>query len=341
MAAWVRRPGRVHSEMPGDRVVAVEVNRPKARGMEMNVFQKIIRVFRRSGPDLQICIPNRICKPDQGAADGGIAANPVRNREPGTVDYSSRSEELGDSGLRAGSYDPSSADAKPTRFERRMDAALHPRQRRHHAKRKNVVVQHPQTRVQALLEDIAAEPEVNTPDYSPFQYPRQHLWQMCDAGGEVAKVGVALAVASVADGVEAVVDKVRELAMREQREKELAKRRKYYATEHEKYRREVEKIRTATLPPENPMPTPEELLAAYVHRHDSEEAKLRFGRLMIDLDEHVRYEVRMSDGRISGTDGGVRDWLVRNCPELAKHYHTCQRFKRKVQEDAAAPCSFR
>lgn len=262
-------------------------------------------------------------------------------REPGSVDYTPRSEELGDSGLRAGSYDPSSGDAKPTRFERRMDAALHPRQRRHHAKRKAAAFKHPQTRVQALLEDIAAEPEVNIPDYSPFLHPHQHFCQMCDAGGAVAKVGVALAVASVADGVEAVVDKVKERAMREQREKELAKRRKYYAAEHEKYRREVEKIRTATLPPENPMPTSEELFAAYVHRHDNEEAKLRFGRLMIDLDEHVRYEVRMSDGRISGTDGGVRDWLARNCPELAKHYHTCQRFKRKVQEDAAAPCTFR
>lgn len=308
----------------------------------MNVFQKIIGAFRRSGQDLQTCIPNRICKPDQGAPDGGIAANPVRNRvcEANSFDYTPRSEELGDSGLRAGSYDPNPGDAKPTRFERRMDAALHPRQRRHHAKRKVVAFKHPQTRVQALLEELAAEPEVNTPDYSPSLYPWQHLWQVCDAGGAVARVGVALAVASVADGVEAVVDKVKERAMREQREMELAKRRKYYAAEHEKYRREVEKIRSATLPPENPMPTPEELLVAYVHRHDSEEAKLRFGRLMIDLDEHVRYEVRMSDGRISGTDGGVRDWLARNCPELAKHYHTCQRFKRKVQEDAAAPCTF-
>lgn len=167
-------------------------------------------------------------------------------REPGSVDYTPRSEELGDSGLRAGSYDPSSGDAKPTRFERRMDAALHPRQRRHHAKRKAAAFKHPQTRVQALLEDIAAEPEVNIPDYSPFLHPHQHFCQMCDAGGAVAKVGVALAVASVADGVEAVVDKVKERAMREQREKELAKRRKYYAAEHEKYRREVEKIRTAT-----------------------------------------------------------------------------------------------
>lgn len=309
----------------------------------MNVFQKIIKAFRRSGQDLQTRVPDRICRPGQGTAGRGIAAKPVRNRvcEPGSVDYTPRSEELGDSGLRAGSYDPNSGDAKPTRFERRMDAALHPRQRRHHVKRKGVAVRRPQTRVQAWLGEIAAEPEMITPDYSPFLCPRQHLWQMYDAGEEAAKASVALAVASVADRVEAVVDKVKERAMRGQREMALAKRRKYYAAEHEKYRREIEKIRMATLPPENPMPTPEELLAAYTHRHDCEEAKLRFGRLMIDLDEHVRYEVRMSDGRISGTDGGVRDWLTRNCPELAKHYHTCQRFKRKVQEDATAPCSFR
>ena len=104
----------------------------------MNLFQKIIKAFRRSGQDLQTSLPDRICKPDQGAAGRGIAANPVRNRvrEPGSFDYTPRSEELGDSGVRAGSYDPNSGDAKPTRFERRMDAALHPRQRRHHAKRK-------------------------------------------------------------------------------------------------------------------------------------------------------------------------------------------------------------
>ena len=309
----------------------------------MNVFQKIIKVFRRSGQDLQPCIPDRICKPDIGAVGGNIAAKPVRNRvnESRSVDYTPRSEELGDSGLRAGAYDPNSGDAKPTRFERRMDAALHPRQRRHHVKRKAATLKRPKTHVEALLNEIVAEPEVNIPDFSPLLQPRQYLCQMCDAGGAVAKVGIALAVASVADGVEAVTNRVKERAMREQREMELAKRRKYYAAEHEKYRREVEKIRTVTLPPENPMPTPEELLDAYVHRHDCEEAKLRFGRLMIDLDEHVRYAVRMSDGRISGTDGGVRDWLSRNCPELAKHYHTCQRFKRKVQEDASARCSFR
>ena len=139
----------------------------------MNLFQKIIKAFRRSGQDLQTSLPDRICKPDQGAAGRGIAANPVRNRvrEPGSFDYTPRSEEHGDSGLRAGSYDPNSGDAKPTRFERRMDAALHPRQRRHHAKRKAAALKQPQTRVQALLEDIAAEPEVNIPDYSPLLHP--------------------------------------------------------------------------------------------------------------------------------------------------------------------------
>lgn len=46
----------------------------------MNLFQKIIKAFRRSGQDLQTSLPDRICKPDQGAAGRGIAANPVRNR---------------------------------------------------------------------------------------------------------------------------------------------------------------------------------------------------------------------------------------------------------------------
>ena len=56
----------------------------------MNVFQKIIKAFRRSGQDLQTSIPDRICRPGQGTAGGGIAANPVRNRvrEPGPFDLS-------------------------------------------------------------------------------------------------------------------------------------------------------------------------------------------------------------------------------------------------------------
>jgi len=49
---------------------------------------------------------------------------------------------------------------------------------------------------------------------------------------------------------------------------------------------------------------------------------------MIDLEEHARREYSIRGNKFTGSVGGVKDWLKENCPILAAHYSTCQRYKR-------------
>ena len=166
-----------------------------------------------------------------------------------------------------------------------------------------------------------------------FNFGYDHSRQ---SGSEIlVRAAASVVAAGVMDAGEAAYRLVTAKRRAEERAATLAARRKYYAAENEKRRQEAEEIRAAVPPPENPMPTPEQLIAAYSQRHDSEEAKIRFGQLMIDLDEHVRYRLVLEKGRIVGSSGGVREWMAENCPELLPHYHTCQRFKRKLQDDPA------
>ena len=226
--------------------------------------------------------------------------------------------------------DPWKPAPKLSKFERRMEKALNPRCRRRNVKHPPVF-ERLKSNVEAVLYDLRTSQK---PISRYFFGPRYRHSDYEPAGEALVKAGVMLVGAAAADCVTAVADKVKERLGRAAREERLAKRRKYYDAAKEKRREESAEIAAATLPPENAMPTPARLLDAYRHRHDSEEAKLRFGRLMIDLDEYVRrtFVRESSDGRFAGGDGGVRTWLKANCPELAAHYHTCLRFKRKVQE---------
>ena len=226
--------------------------------------------------------------------------------------------------------DPCKPAPKLSKFERRMEKALNPRCRRRNVKHPPVF-ERLKSNVEAVLYDLRTSQK---PISRYFFGPRYRHSDYEPAGEALVKAGVMLVGAAAADCVTAVADKVKERLGRAAREERLAKRRKYYDAAKEKRREESAEIAAATLPPENAMPTPARLLDAYRHRHDSEEAKLRFGRLMIDLDEYVRrtFVRESSDGRFAGGDGGVRTWLKANCPELAAHYHTCLRFKRKVQE---------
>lgn len=232
--------------------------------------------------------------------------------------------------------DPYSPVPEKSRFERRLEAAKLPRSRKHKVRgKKGAAFVRPATHLEALLDDMRTDERVFGRDCTRQFFPRRYGLTQPSGAEVLAKAGVAIAAAAVMDAGESVVKKLREKQEAAEREARLAVRRKYYGAEQAKRDAENAAIRAAVPPPENRMPSAEELLDAYRRRHDSEEAKLRFGRLMIDLDEHVRYEVVHDGERIVGTDGGVRIWLERNCPELAKHYHTCQRFKRKVQEDPA------
>ena len=191
----------------------------------------------------------------------------------------------------------------------------------------------PSSRVEAVLDDFATDQRRFGVDCSMRWLPSIYSYSRPSGGEVLARAVGTLAVAAAMDVGEAAYRLATARRRAAEREAKLAARRKYYAAENGKRRREAAAIRAAVPPPENPMPTPEQLIAAYGRRHESEEAKVRFGNLMVDLEEYVRYQLVLNEGKIVGTVGGVREWMARNCPELERHYHTCQRFKRKAQDD--------
>lgn len=230
--------------------------------------------------------------------------------------------------------DPYSPAPKKSRFQRKLEMAMQPRCRKHKVRVvKPRKVEHSRSCVEAVLDDFATDPRCFGVDCTTRFLPNSYSRTVPSAGEVLARAAGTLAVAAVADVGIATYRLATARKRAAEREEALAARRKYYAAENAKRRRESSAIREAVPPPQNPKPTPEQLIAAYGQRHDSEEAKIRLGRLMIDLEEHVRYELVLKEGKIAGTSGGVREWMQHNCPELLPHYHTCQRFKRKVQDD--------
>ena len=231
-------------------------------------------------------------------------------------------------------HDPYSPVPKKTRFQKKLEMAMMPRCRKHKVRSAgNTRFVRPSSHVEETLDYYATDPRQFGVDYSTRFFPAIYNRTRPSAGEVLTMAAGTLAVAAVMDVGEAAYKLATARRRAAEREAELTARRKYYAAENDKRRREAAAIRAAVPPPENPMPTPGQLIAAYGRRHESEEAKIRFGRLMIDLEEHVRYRLVLKEGKIVGTTGGVREWVEHNCPELAKHYHTCQRFKRKVQDD--------
>ena len=261
------------------------------------------------------------------------AANADRKR----FDQTPRSEELGER-ARSGEavIDPYSPVPEKSKFARRMEAAKNPRWRKHKLRGDpGPALVRPATHLEALLDDMRTDERVFGRDCTRQFFTRSYDITRPSGAEVIAKAGVAIVAAAAMDAGESIAHKLRAKREAAEREARLAVRRKYYGAEQAKRTAQNAAIRAAVPKPENRMPSAEELQDAYLRRHDSEEAKLRFGRLMIDLDEYVRCQVVRDGTRIVGTTGGVQEWLERNCPELAKHYHTCQRFKRKAQEDPA------
>ena len=228
---------------------------------------------------------------------------------------------------------------KPTQHEIRLEKAKNPRCRKYKRRLPPPAPEPPppRTNLQAAIEGIRSGDLIK-----PLGAPYLPASFLLDGFESAAKAAVLISGAAVADIVDSAkaAKKAREARAQEEadrmmRQANLAVRRKYYAKETERRRMKAEEIRAAIPPPKNPIPTREALIHAYVHRHISEEAAIRFGSLVIDLEEHVRRTVteRDANGRIAGVAGGVRKWLKANCPELLPHYHTCQRFKRKAQPD--------
>ncbi len=103
----------------------------------------------------------------------------------------------------------------------------------------------------------------------------------------------------------------------------------YYARETERRRklaeerRKVKRRRTTA-----PMPTSEELLAAWNERKASREAMIRLGGMLHDLECYVDNCLRFDEnGDVVGRNGGIRGWLKENLPELSPKYKTLMRYK--------------
>ena len=100
--------------------------------------------------------------------------------------------------------------------------------------------------------------------------------------------------------------------------RETARRRELSAA-----RRKVTK-RTTTAP----MPTPEDILAAWNARKDSREAMIRLGGMLQDLECYVDNSLRFDEfGNVSGRNGGIKEWLHERLPELHPKYKTLMRYK--------------
>lgn len=113
------------------------------------------------------------------------------------------------------------------------------------------------------------------------------------------------------------------------RDLRILRRPVYYARETARRRALAEArrkiVRRRTL---SPMPTPEQVLAAWNERQTSKEAAIRLGGMLQDLECYVDNRLKIDNfERIRGRNGGIRRWL-RNClPELLPKYKTLMRYK--------------
>ena len=108
----------------------------------------------------------------------------------------------------------------------------------------------------------------------------------------------------------------------------------YYARENERRRalaaarRRIERRRT-----ENPCPTKEQVLDAWLHAKDSHEAAIRFGGMLEDLECYLDNSlVRNEDGVIVGRCPGIKGWLRDNVPALYLRYTAVMRYKAAAKK---------
>lgn len=117
------------------------------------------------------------------------------------------------------------------------------------------------------------------------------------------------------------------------------KRPLYYAAENAR-RRELaeERRRVRRRTTENPCPTREQLLDAWLRRRASHADAIRFGSLVEDLECYLDNTLlRDEAGNIVGRRGGVKRWLQTEIPALYVCYTTVMRYKaaaRKLRQIA-------
>ena len=122
---------------------------------------------------------------------------------------------------------------------------------------------------------------------------------------------------------------IRGLTMRTNSLQQKAYRSRYYARDNARRRmlaaeRRKIKRRTTT----NPCPTAETFREAFSRVGESVEAKLLFGGMVHDLACYVDSCLRIdADGNIVGRNGGIKEWIAGNVPELYPRYKTIMRYK--------------
>ena len=106
-------------------------------------------------------------------------------------------------------------------------------------------------------------------------------------------------------------------------ERENARRRKLAA--------ERRKIRRRST--DNPCPTREQVLDAWIHVKDSHEATIRFGSMLEDLECYLDNSLRRNEnGVIVGRNPGIKGWLQEHIPALALRYTTVMRYKAAAKK---------
>ena len=103
----------------------------------------------------------------------------------------------------------------------------------------------------------------------------------------------------------------------------------YYARETERRhelaaaRRKITRRRTSA-----PMPAADDIRVAWEARKSSREAMIRLGGIMHDLECYVDNCLKFDEnGNVAGRNGGIRQWLKDNVPELSCKYKTLMRYK--------------
>ena len=146
--------------------------------------------------------------------------------------------------------------------------------------------------------------------------------------GACAMVDVGIAMR---DEVKRLADPKERDRMRRELVRDLrALRRPFYYAREKARRRELAAARrrlsrrTTTAP----MPTPSALLAAWNARKSSREAMVRLGGMLHDLACYVDSCLRFDEfGGVAGRNGGIKEWLRENVPELSPKYKTLMRYK--------------
>jgi len=290
--------------------------------------------------DLFICLSNKNAqRPSPGRSSPSDSRSPAANPTATSAHFKPTQIQIPvrkcSTALTYRNYDRM-CHVMDTRFEKRLLKAKCPRLRKHNKKRPTKFVR-PTSHLDAFVKELAEDVK-HAPSGPPFilQSPYKIRKDILNATLAPLALAGGLTIAAAQDAAEAVKRRLEKKA----RERALQKRRAYYAHEAAARQAQRDQIEQARPSPEHPCPTSAELTEAYSRRRESEEWKVRFGTLMIDLEEHVRRTYVHTGNKFTGSSGGVKDWLEKNCPLLAQHYSTCQRYKRKLQDEPETDSAF-